>query len=731
MANPGSPAKICTARGPVVIRGARWRQWLVCVVLAIILWLWGRVAPVGAAPLTVGELQQRIEQPVRREGQLTLDLRQTTLDLRDQNADFRDRFYEQVQAQIQNNKAPVGLDLSDAIVLGDLNLQRLGLSPSLYSDQGRPMSEVAAERLNRDLNRLAQLGRLSQSLLLQTPSTRQKINLFPGPLKLVQTTFTGQLLASDTYFLNTVDAPQAIFTQAADWSGSRFIRPVQFINAQFQQASRFRNVLFFERTRFNQVQFNRNSTFQAADFRAATYFNQARFDGNANFSRTTWHSNTDFAQAQFASPVVFAKAQFEQALFLNEAQLNAPVSFRLAQFNQPVNLRGATIQSQVDFGDARFLPSAYLNTADLEFNPEAAQILGTPGKIGQVFSVPTLTGNETVLRNLVRNFRQTEQIADANQVEYTTERLRLKRLARQIVGVNVNTASASKLTRLGLSADQVESVLQSRSQQPLLEVADLLKLDAMNLATYVKIRDRIFTGTSLSVGQRLAVVFRWLGLGLLLLLSRYGTSVGLVFGVGLVAIALYGVIFWGIDRYRRRLPTPIVPALSETLCMGASFVGLLSLGLSNLYRSANRPGLTLLCIGLITLPIPAVLLTLLYRQGRYHDLMAVSYFVQDGSARQIRLLIARLPVIPNFPFYRDRYTFLPLDRRWNWLNYYDFSLNNWFRFGFNDTRLRDQAVPGLITALVWYQWSLGVLYIALFLWTLSRTIPGLNLLLYF
>ena len=149
-----------------------------------------------------------------------------------------------------------------------------------------------------------------------------------------------------------------------------------------------------------------------------------------------------------------------------------------------------------------------------------------------------------------------------------------------------------------------------------------------------------------------------------------------------------------------------------------------------LFRS-DQPWLTLACLGVVTIPIPISLLVWLYRQGRYHDLMEVSYFVEDGSMRQLRLLIARLPIMPKFPFFRDRYTPILLDRRWNWLNYYDFSLNNWLKFGFNDIRLRDQHMPGLITALAWYQWGLGILYITLLLWTLSRTIPGLNVLLYF
>ena len=109
----------------------------------------------------------------------------------------------------------------------------------------------------------------------------------------------------------------------------------------------------------------------------------------------------------------------------------------------------------------------------------------------------------------------------------------------------------------------------------------------------------------------------------------------------------------------------------------------------------------------------------------YHAKLDVSYFVEEGTLRQVRLLIGRLPIIPRFPQFRDRYIELPWDKHWNWLNYFDFSLNNFLRFGFNNIRLRDAFLPGLLTTLVWYQWSLGALYIALLLWTLSRTIPGL------
>ena len=153
--------------------------------------------------------------------------------------------------------------------------------------------------------------------------------------------------------------------------------------------------------------------------------------------------------------------------------------------------------------------------------------------------------------------------------------------------------------------------------------------------------------------------------------------------------------------------------------------------LINLFITTHRPLLTLLGIAIILLPIPVLITSLIYIKGRYHKLLDTSYFVEDGSFREFRLLIGRLPIMPRFPFFRDRFQPILWEKRWSWLNYYDFSFNNIFKLGFNDIRIRDRHLPGLISTLVWYQWCLGVLYIILLLWTLSRTIPGLNLLIYF
>jgi hypothetical protein len=368
-------------------------------------------------------------------------------------------------------------------------------------------------------------------------------------------------------------------------------------------------------------------------------------------------------------------------------------------------MRDVSLLEQVDFSNAKFVSDAYIDVAGLTFDSDQAKILGDAGKIGRVLCVSVLTGNEDVLRNLVRNFRFLQQISDANQLEYTTQRLRRQQLGSRLMGRGKVKKMQSTVPSAG---GEVFSTISPEKSSPASPAPK---------------------NTPSPLSWILEGLY-WLGLSLLLLLSRYGTSFWLVFGVGLVAMAYFGLLFWLVDRFRRRYPEPIIPTSFETPWILGSYGVLTFAGVTAIFRTSAQPWLTLACLGGVILPVPMLLLWQLYQQGRYHDLMDVSYFVEDGSLRQLRLLIGRLPVMPRFDVFRDRYMPILWNRRWNWLNYYDFSLNNLLKIGFNDIRLRDEHLPGIISTLVWYQWSLGILYIALLLWTLSRTIPGLNLLIY-
>ncbi len=683
--------------------------------------------------LTPELLQERLRSPIATEGVRTLDLRRFVIDLRPENASFRDKFYHSLQTQLQSPGRPLRLDLSYSLIRGDLSGRQLGLRAPLYGQALSPIfTPTEQEQLKRDRRRLSQLRQLSRSLLADDLAPRElQLTIFRGPLRLVQTRFNGQVDFSSTFFLSQIEGQGAEFNQEVDWSQARFSQPVSFAGTTFAQTVGFRNSIFFSKVNFSQARFVKPVSFQASEFQSTANFYRSLFQQPANFNRVEWQGNVDFAQARWQDQALFAKDIFKQALFLTDATFEKTVNFRQAQFNHLVNLRGTSILDQADFSDAEFAKSTYLNIPGLQFDPNQARILGNPGQISRFLSVPTLQGNESLLRNLVQNFRQLEQIADANQIEYATQKLQLVELHQQLFSANINTVSTTRLIAIGFSPKQARIIAQTRIEQPFRSLTDLLTREMIDLATYINTKDQVIAGEPLSLPGRLLTALYWLGLSLLLLLSRYGSSFWLIFGIGLLAIAYFGLLFWLVDRWRRLRPTAIIPGLSETIWVLSSF-GLLTLGgLVAVFRTAETPWLTLTFLAGLTLPLPLGILWIIYQRGRYHDLMDVSYFVEDGGLRQLRLLVGRLPIVPRFPFFRDRYEFILWERRWGWLNYYDLSLNNFLKFGFNDVRLRDEHLPGLISSLVWYQWGLGILYIALLLWTLSRTIPGLNLFIYF
>ncbi|MDB9378943.1 pentapeptide repeat-containing protein, partial [Nodularia sphaerocarpa] len=504
----------------------------------------------------------------------------------------------------------------------------------------------------------------------------------------------------------------------------------RFTGANFRQLSNFQTSVFFDKVNFEKVQFQEKADFQDTTFEESTKFNEASFQQLAKFSRAQWRGNVDFSGVRFGNTAQFTQANFHEYVFFTEAIFEQAVIFREAIFKRAVNLAGASIFNQADFSDARFAKEAFLNVPGLTFNSNQGKILGNVGEIGKMFRVPSSQGNQSILRNLGQNFRQQQQIADANQLEYTKQKLRLRELSHRLVDRNINNATRKSLINLGFSANQADAIAHRRMIEPFRNSSDLLSLPDIDLETYNQLSDRLVIAEPLSPGGWLLLAARWLALSVLLLLSGYGTSFWLVFGVGGVAIAYFGCLFWLVDRYRRLHPIPIIPTYYETTWILAGFSFLTLFSLLAIFRNAEQPWLTLGCLLIIIVPLPVILLIRLYQQGRYHDLMDVSYFTEDGTFRQLRLLIGRLPVIPRNQTFRERYMHLLWNRRWNWLNYYDFSLNNLVRLGFNDIRLRDEHLPGIISTLAWYQWSLGVLYITLVLWTLSRTIPGLNLLIY-
>jgi hypothetical protein len=64
-----------------------------------------------------------------------------------------------------------------------------------------------------------------------------------------------------------------------------------------------------------------------------------------------------------------------------------------------VSFQDVKLLNQVDFSNSTFTKNSYLSVSGLAFDSDKAKILGDRGVTGQAIYLPTLAGNETVLRN--------------------------------------------------------------------------------------------------------------------------------------------------------------------------------------------------------------------------------------------------------------------------------------------------------------------------------------------
>lgn len=614
--------------------------------------------------LTLDTLQEQLDNLVQQEGIATIDLSNYIIDLTQGDNKFNSQFYQAIKAKLNSERTPISLDFSNSIIQGDFDLKQLQIPT--------PIVEGALSSLLTDLE---QEKIFSYTQHLERPQKQiPTINIWRGILKLDRSVFTGTVDFSHTLFLQKVSAVETNFQQTAKFTQCIFGKVIDFSSSIFNSDVSLNKIRLFEQGKFERVQFqgianfNHNYYQKTVDFSNAVFFqvadcSRSSFWQTANFDKTLWRDRVIFTKSQFLDNLIFTDATFEKNIALRDIYVAAAIV-----------LKEVNLLNRVDFSNSLFTTQASINAAGLAFESEEAKIIGESGTIGNLITLDNYEGNETVLRNLIRNFRSLEQIADANQIEYQREQLKLQQLS--------------------------DRIMQTSWKQ-------------------------IFSFSWI------AQILTWLGLSLLLLLGDYGTNVNLLLSIGIIAIAFFSLLFWLIDRYRPGISKPIIPTRYETVCTVGSYLSLTLFGIVNIFITTDKPWLTLACLAIVLLPIPVTILIRLYWQGRYHQLLNVTYFVEDGSLRQFRLLLGRLPIMPKFPFFRDRYQAILWEKRWNWLNYYDFSFNNILKFGFNDIRLRDEHLPGLISTLVWYQWCLGVLYIILLFWTLSRTIPGLNLLIYF
>ena len=613
--------------------------------------------------LTLEVLQDRVSNLVQTEGKDKIDLSNFIIDVTEGENEFKKQFYREINNTVSRASSAVGIDLSNSIIQGNFKLNQLGI----YSAVGEGALHSLFTPVERE--QIDRYYRVDRNLSKDIP----RFNIFRGGLNLSGTVFTAEVEGDNSLFLQPVIATSAKFQSTVKLDRNVFGKEIDFSNSILEEGINISHSHFFSTVKFKESNFKAIGDFSQSQFEGMAEFDKSMFDGVTDFSRTAFIQLVDLSNVIFKDRLIFAKSKFLDEFVLTNTTFEKTVTLRDIYINGAIDLQDAHLLDRLDFSNAFFTAKAKINTSGLAFDSAEAKIIGEKG-IGKFVDVNKLETNQTVFRNLIRNFRNLEQIGDANYIEYQREKLRAKQKGDRIFKTSWR---------------------------------------------------KVFTW------GWIGLIPQWIIINLLLILGDYGTNINLTFTIGIIIISFFSFLFWLIDRYRPNISAPIIPSRYEIIVMLGSYLFCTILSLVNLFLVADTPLLTLLGIAVVLLPIPILITASIYIKGRYHKLLDTSYFVEDGSFREFRLLIGRLPIMPRFPFFRDRFQPILWQQRWSWLNYYDFSLNNIFKLGFNDIRIRDEHLPGLISTLVWYQWCLGVLYIILLLWTLSRTIPGLNLLIYF
>ena len=495
--------------------------------------------------LTEPLLQEALVHPILNDGSLIIDLQNFEINLTPENIEFRDQFYQQLQNQFNHSPKPLGLDLTNSLIRGDFNFNQLGLAVQL-SQSTLPKQLMSTEK---------QLLEKDPSFLPEVGEQINTINIFRGLLKLKGAIFTGKTDFSKTFFLQRVEGENVKFNQDSVWTESRFGRDLDFSKGIFNRNLDFSQDLFFGSVKFRQSRFQGVTDFKKSNFWAEANFRESHFLQLANFTAIQWLKNVHFDQVNWSDRVLFSQSRFFQNLSFNNATFEKSVAFRSARFSHLIDFHDVKLLGQLDFSNGIFFPYAKMDVSGLAFDSEQAKLLGDKTIIGKIITLSGLKNNETVVRSLVRNFRDLEQIPDANQVEYTAQLLKSQRLSQELLRIPKNVRSL--ITWLGMLND-------------------------------------------------------WLMLNGLLLFSNYGTNVKLVLGIGLIVIAYFGIIFWLIDRVRRWHPHPILPDKTESIYMVSSFVGLMIVGLTNVFTSTPTPGLTFIGLGFILLPLSVFLIGRLY-----------------------------------------------------------------------------------------------------------------------
>ncbi len=268
--------------------------------------------------LTRETLATKLNNLTIAEGHNIIELNNLIINLNDNNSNLKNEFYQLINEKIARSEQPVYLDLSNSLIRGDLQLNRLGITTSLVAGAlSSLLTPVEREKIAEYHNLITQPGRQIIS-----------VNIFRGGLKLDRANIIGSIDLSNSLFLNSVSISETKFQQEANFANIFFDRDVDFSGSIFEKKANFTETHFLNAAKFKQTRFLDFGDFNNSYFKEKVDFEETIFSQLANFSRSTWLKIANFNKTIWRDRVIFSKSRFIEPVIFTTATFEQTVSFR-------------------------------------------------------------------------------------------------------------------------------------------------------------------------------------------------------------------------------------------------------------------------------------------------------------------------------------------------------------------------------------------------------------------
>jgi hypothetical protein len=192
-----------------------------------------------------------------------------------------------------------------------------------------------------------QFGQLDLSHTLLDPDDNQ-------PLDFRKAEFHGNIDASYLECRSPVWFDDATIQRTAVFDEAVFEKEVRFNDTIFRSDVSFFDTQFKADAHFTEVSFNSLVTFHAANFTNDAKFTDAWFSGHAKFSRVTFERRAQFGRSLFSRRTRFNGASFHSTALFDDAMFRDVVSFLGARFAEDARFNGAQFSASTLFETVRF-----------------------------------------------------------------------------------------------------------------------------------------------------------------------------------------------------------------------------------------------------------------------------------------------------------------------------------------------------------------------------------------